>query len=312
MIDRYEPQDLSVVVCAYTENRWDYLLGAIDSLQSQRAPCREVILVVDHNESLLERARLQIPDVTVLANVGPHGASASRNTGVSAATGAVVAFIDDDAEVMPNWSTCICRALDDGSAGVGGSLLPEWEGRPPAWFPPALLWVVGCSYTGLPKKRDYVRNVIAANMLCRRDAFTSVGGFRAGFGKTDVRSGGEETELCIRITSATGKLWVYEPCARARHRVPASRMRVRYLIRRCWDEGWMKNQLSGIVASDSALFAEKRYLREVIPREVSDSIRRTLRGDPAGVAQAAVTLSGIAAAAAGFCAGRVAQFARRR
>ena len=34
--------------------------------------------------------------------------------------------------------------------GAGGWIIPAWQLGMPAWFPEEFLWVVGCSYRGLP------------------------------------------------------------------------------------------------------------------------------------------------------------------
>ena len=52
--------DVSVIVCAYTEDRWELMIRAVASLQQQELPPAEIVLVVDHNPSLLERARREV------------------------------------------------------------------------------------------------------------------------------------------------------------------------------------------------------------------------------------------------------------
>ena len=60
--------DISVVICAYTEARWEELTQAVASLHQQQIAPREILLVIDHNLALLERARLHLPGVAVLEN----------------------------------------------------------------------------------------------------------------------------------------------------------------------------------------------------------------------------------------------------
>ena len=47
---------LSVIICAYTLDRWDQLVEAVASVHAQSTPAAEVVVVVDHNDELLERA----------------------------------------------------------------------------------------------------------------------------------------------------------------------------------------------------------------------------------------------------------------
>jgi hypothetical protein len=53
------------VICAYTLDRWDDLNAAIAAVRRQTRPAREIILVADSNEALLERARREIEGVVV-------------------------------------------------------------------------------------------------------------------------------------------------------------------------------------------------------------------------------------------------------
>ncbi|MEV8300524.1 glycosyltransferase family 2 protein, partial [Streptomyces rochei] len=39
---------VSVVICVYTEDRWEDILAAVASVRAQSHPARETLLVVDH------------------------------------------------------------------------------------------------------------------------------------------------------------------------------------------------------------------------------------------------------------------------
>ncbi len=74
--------DFSVVICVYTEERWDDIEAAIGSVRSQEPSAREIIVVVDHNPMLEERIRREHRNVTVVPNGGQQGLSDARNSGV--------------------------------------------------------------------------------------------------------------------------------------------------------------------------------------------------------------------------------------
>ncbi|HET7094259.1 MAG TPA: glycosyltransferase family 2 protein, partial [Thermomicrobiales bacterium] len=198
--DAWPQTDVSVVICAYADDRWPDLLAAVASVQTQTPAAREIIVVVDHNDALLDRVRTQIPGVAAVANVEPRGLSGARNSGVAASGGAIVAFLDDDATAAPDWLHQLCAAYDDPWVlGVGGAVEPAWAGGRPAWFPDEFDWVVGCTYRGMPGQTAPVRNLIGANMSFRRCVLEAVGGFRSGIGRIGALPVGcEETELCIR------------------------------------------------------------------------------------------------------------------
>jgi hypothetical protein len=44
--------DISVVICAYTEERWEQLKRAVASLQHQSITPREILVVIDHNPAI--------------------------------------------------------------------------------------------------------------------------------------------------------------------------------------------------------------------------------------------------------------------
>ncbi|MCL2534994.1 MAG: hypothetical protein FWE39_12600, partial [Nocardiaceae bacterium] len=49
---------VSVVICAYTTARWRDFIDAVNSALGQKEyPIHEVIVVIDHCETLLDRAR---------------------------------------------------------------------------------------------------------------------------------------------------------------------------------------------------------------------------------------------------------------
>ena len=108
--------------------------------------------------------------------------------------------------------------------GVGGRVVPRFESGRPAWLPPELDWVVGCTYEGHRSSRGPVRNFIGANMSFRRSLFDAIAGFRSDLGRTEKEPAGcEETELCIRATRELGGEMFYEPDAVVHHFVPDAR-----------------------------------------------------------------------------------------
>lgn len=305
----------TVVICAYTDDRWDTLRDAVASASTQARAPEEVIVVVDYNPLLEERATAELGTASrVIPNTGPRGLSGARNTGLAAAAGDVIVFLDDDAVAHDGWLDQLLAPYDEDPAvvGVGGRADPVWphpEGRP-AWWPPEFDWVVGCSYRGLPEERARVRNVMGCNMSFRREVFECVGHFVAGMGRAsaDARPlGCEETELCIRVTQA----WpdariVYEPAARVRHHVEPARVRWRYFRRRCAAEGRSKAMVTRQVGAADGLRAERAHVRGA----VVDGLRRDLgaavgRRELDGARRALCSLSGLAAAGAGYVAGRV-------
>lgn len=299
---------VSVVICSYTEDRWDQLMGALDSVRAQTRPPQQTIVVVDYNMDLYKRLIFTVPDVVIVENSGPKGLSGARNTGAGVAKAKVVAFLDDDAEAAPDWIERLAALYDDPDVlAVGGRVEPRWQAGRPGYFAEEMDWIVGCTYRGMPKVAAEVRNVIGANMSFRAEVLDRVGGFNPSLGRQNGHPlGCEETELCIRaVVGAPGSRVVYEPAALVQHYVPAERGTWSYMLARAWSEGLSKAEVSRIVGHKRALGPERRYVRRVLPRAVYAGIRDWVRGkDPAGGSRAAAILIVLAATATGYLRGR--------
>jgi GT2 family glycosyltransferase/uncharacterized membrane protein len=305
---------LSVVVCAYTTERWSDLQRAVASIRAQTRPVQQILVVVDHHAELLRLCRDVLDGVAVLENTGPPGLSSGRNTGAAAATGEVVAFLDDDARADPTWADRLLSAYDEPHVmGVGGQVLPDWRAPRPDWFPEEFLWVLGCSYRGQPSSRAVVRNAIGANMSFRRDVFERVGGFNPTIGRVGKDAAGcEETEFSVRAVSVVpGASIVLEPSAVVHHVVTPQRLTRSYFRRRCLAEGRSKAIVSQLVGQQQALSSERTYASRVLPRAVLTGLVATLLGDPSGVRRSWAVCEGFALTALAYTRWRLLSLVRR-
>jgi beta-glucanase (GH16 family)/GT2 family glycosyltransferase len=306
--------DVSVVICAYTARRLDALEAAAASALGQDPPPAEVIVVIDGGEDLVRAARERLPPARVVPNRFAPGLAGARNSGVAAARGDVVAFLDDDASAEPGWLRALAGPYADPDVlGVGGSIAPDWAAARPAWMPPEFDWVVGCSYVGQPEGVARVRNMIGANMSARRDVLLELGGFRAALGRVGAGfQGHEETDLCIRgLERWPEGRWLLNPDARVRHRVPEARGAWGYFVRRCWGEGASKAAMVGSVGARHGLATERPYVVRTLPAGVIRHAGALRRGDRAGPLRAAAIVSGLAITAGGYLAGRLRASVRR-
>jgi len=294
---------IAVVICAYTLDRWDQLVLSIESVRAQQ-PAHETILVVDHNDALRARALERWPDLLVIANVGSQGLSAARNTALAATEAEVVAFLDDDAWADEGWLAALTAPFDDPAVvATGGRALPIWPEAAPAVLPPELLWIVGCSYLGLPETDADVRNVMGCSMAYRTAPLRALGGFNPDTGRVGrLPIGCEETEVCIRLRADDpARVIRYVPGAVVHHHVSADRVRLRYVAHRSWCEGISKAAISRTVGRQSALASESAYVTGVVPA----GIVRQLGDGPTGwIGAGAIALS-VMLAAAGYVRGRL-------
>lgn len=320
--------DISVVICAYTEKRWNELVAAVASVQSQTLPPKDIVVVIDCNPGLQMRVQKELSNVVVIENCGAKGASGARNSGAAVAQGTILAFLDDDAIANPDWLENLTECYTNPDvAGVGGQIEPLWSEKRPSWFPDEFNWVIGCSYLGLPTEITPVRNVIGANMSVQKEVFTRIGGFRESFGNNKSVStaqtgskwlhhhaGDEETEFCIRATQQLpGNKWLYTPSAVVKHCVPPQRARWGFFLWRCYDEGLGKAGLVKLHNTQTGLSSERSYTLKVLPRGVARGLTDTfLRFDPTGVLRAGAIIAGLATTTVGYIVGctfsRIADF----
>ncbi|MGH2974047.1 MAG: glycosyltransferase family 2 protein [Solirubrobacterales bacterium] len=306
--------DVSVVVATYNAERRDELDACLFAIGRQTVSPLEVIVVVDHNPELLSLARGAFSEATVIENHHARGLAGARNSGIDAARGSIVAFVDDDARPEADWLERLYACFDDASAvGAGGALIPRWTGGRPRWLPAEFYWVLGCSYKGLPEHLAPVRNPIGANMAVRRRTLEEIGGFRADGAGDDpralrsrgmVRAQGnvpDDTDLAIRVKQRwPNSIWLYQPEARVLHTVTRERASLSYFVRRSFEEGSGKARLAAFVGSTDGLSSERRYLRSVLPHGVAEGLRQLAHGDPQGGLRAIAIVIGLISSAAGF------------
>jgi glucosyl-dolichyl phosphate glucuronosyltransferase len=300
------PLSISVIVCAYTEDRWNQMLAAIGSLQSQTLRPTEIILVIDHNASLAARSRAAIDQVVIVENRENRGLSGARNTGIPLAKGEIIAFMDEDAIAAPDWLAQLAKNYADRQVvGVGGAIVPQWEAGRPTWFPEEFDWVVGCTYRGMPQTLSPVRNLIGCNMSFRREVFDVVGSFRNGIGRVGTRPVGcEETELCIRVRQHwPQKQMLYEPAAVVNHRVPKNRATWLYFRSRCYAEGLSKALVAHFVGAGDGLSSERSYTFRTLPGGVVRGLSEALHGKVDGFGRAFAIPFGLCLTGFGYILG---------
>ncbi len=302
-------EDVSVVICGYTEERYDYLVDAVESVLKQTQPATEIIVVIDYNRQLLQRVRERLPQVILVENSDIQGISGARNTGTMLATSPLVAYLDDDAVAAPDWLERLCEQFNNPLVlGVGGKLTPLWSGKEPGWFPEEFYWVFGCSYRGgMEQEVVQIRNPIAANMAIRKKVFDAIGGFRNDTGRVGARpTGCEETEFCIRACQQHPQgHFLSVPQALALHRVPSKRTKWTYFCMRCYSEGLSKAVVTHLLGIEDGLSSERSYALQVLPAGVIRGVADTIvNHNLVGLARAGAIIAGFTFATYGYIMGQ--------
>jgi cellulose synthase/poly-beta-1,6-N-acetylglucosamine synthase-like glycosyltransferase len=304
---------VSVIICAYTEDRWALLAKAVESVQKQSRPPLEILICIDHNEALFSRARKfwfgahDDPDlpISIIANKYAGHLGSARNTAAELARGDILAFLDDDAAADDDWLETLLPVYDDDAVvAVGGAPHPVYETRRPHWFPFEFDWVFGCTYRGLPETRGPLAHLIGANMSVRRHALAEIGGFHS--------DDHDDMDMCHRLAHhRPNDQLLFEPNAIVRHFVRAERVTWRYFWRRCF---WVnRSKVTALQQMEGAanLSAERAFVLRAISRGTRDGLRDALRGDLWGIVRAISIIIGVTLAAAGHIVGRVQLLVRR-
>ena len=115
---------ISVVVCAYNSEKT--LPACFDGLKALEYPDYEVIVVNDGSTDSTDQIVLEYG--FQLISTENRGLACARNSGLDAATGEIVAYMDADAHPDPHWLSHLAVAfLKSSHVGVGGPNIPPPE-----------------------------------------------------------------------------------------------------------------------------------------------------------------------------------------
>jgi len=196
----------SVIVCTY--NGAATLRQCLSGALALRYPDYELIVVSDGSTDDSAVIARSFDRVRVIETPN-RGLASARNVGWRAATGEIVAYLDDDAVPDPDWLAHAAAALSDGRhAAVGG----------PNVLPPDSGWVARC-VANAPGGPTHVlvsdreaEHIPGCNFAVRRDDLVRLGGFDPRF-----RVAGDDVDLCWRLLDS-GRRIAFSPGAVVLHR----------------------------------------------------------------------------------------------
>jgi GT2 family glycosyltransferase len=192
----------SVVIPAHRDGL--ILRRCVEASLDQDYPDFEVVVASDRPLSDLPASVIQV-ETGSESDTSP---AEKRDAAFAAATGDILAFLDDDAYPRQDWLSRAARHFDEAVQAVAG----------PGVTPPDSSWaerVGGAVYESpagsaflryrfLPQPARRVSDYPAYNLFVRRVALEAVGGWGTTF------YGGEDTVLCLKLAEA-GWLVHYAP-----------------------------------------------------------------------------------------------------
>ena len=227
---------ISVAICTW--NRAKELRTTLGTLTRLAIPagCDWELIVVnnactDETDAVIEEFADQLPLRRVFE--GELGVSRARNCAAAAARGELILFTDDDVSIEANWLEAYLDASErwPDASYFGGVIQPWFERSPPRWVEEQR-----ASLTGMlairdlgPTARPFASGEFpfGPNMAVRADVF-ALEAFDERVGRIgDEQLRGSERSLLAKLANA-GKSGIWVPEARVWHRVPASRMTLRY------------------------------------------------------------------------------------
>jgi GT2 family glycosyltransferase len=196
---------VTVVVCSH--NGSATIGECLDGIRGLDYPSVETI-VVDDGSADSTAAIARAAGATVITTPN-RGLSSARNTGLSTASGEVVAYIDDDATPDPHWLRyAVATLLETSHACCGGPNIP-----------PGGQGVVGDAVAEAPGGPIHVllsdsvaEHLPGCNMVFWRQRLVEVGGFDPQF-----RIAGDDVDICWRLQQR-GLTLGYSPGAVVWHR----------------------------------------------------------------------------------------------
>jgi glucosyl-dolichyl phosphate glucuronosyltransferase len=245
---------ITVILCTY--NRCCLLAAALESVAASVLPesIDWEVLVVDNNSDdqtreVVEDACRRSPGRFRYQLEPRQGKSHALNTGIARAKGDVLAFMDDDVEVEPNWLENLTAPLRDGRfAGSGGRVLPNWPTSLPSWLAPEGWSALGplAAFDQGSDQHPLTDPPVGTNMAFEKTMFEKYGNFRTDLGPcpgSEIRN--EDSEFGRRLLSA-GERLCYEPSAVVHHFVAPERLHPEYFLVWWFDKARSDIRESGI------------------------------------------------------------------
>lgn len=254
---------LSLVIATY--NRAEQLMVTLRSVAEQRADAESwECIVVDNNssdntaESIATFAE-QHPKLNIIYIYEPQqGLSHARNAGIEAAKGDIIAFIDDDERIVPDFISAYIELFDNhpDAMAAGGRIIAEYPTGRPQWMskyteqPIANPMDFGDKIGIFPKSRIPG----GGNMAMRRELFGTVGRFNTSLGRIGKKLiGGEESELFERIRAYNMPIY-YVPRAIMYHIIPEEKLTLDYFSRLAYNIGISQHTRATINKRTAALY----------------------------------------------------------
>ncbi len=237
---------ISLIIPTY--NRAAQLVAALESVVRQDLPAAEWECVVVNNRSTDDTAErfaafaAAHPECHLrMVDEPQQGLSHARNRGIAEAQAPLLAFIDDDERIEPQFLRAYVALFDEDptAKAAGGRIVAEYPDGRPAWLSKYPEILIANTMDFGPDVRPFPAGRIpgGGNTALRREVFEECGAFDPQFGRNGKKlTGGEESDLFERIRARGYTLW-YVPDAVMHHIIPAEKLTESYFRNLCRNIG---------------------------------------------------------------------------
>lgn len=235
---------LSVVIC--THNRADNIPTVLASLFSQKLgqdQQLEIIVVPngcsDDTVNVLRDLIRQSPVPLICSELKEGNLSAARNTGVNTASNSVIAFLDDDVRVLPDWAINMGHVFASDHVDIVGGKVELWfrDIDEPDWLDHYHRRLLSENIRGEELRHASVADILGCNFAVRKELFSQLAGFNSELGRqAQKKSAGEEADFVYRALGQGYRAW-YAPSVRVEHLVTAERLTADYLCKCAFGAG---------------------------------------------------------------------------
>lgn len=227
---------ISVIICTF--NREHYISEVLESVSRTSIKDFEVILIdnnsTDSTKEKVSSFEKRHPDFPLrVFTENKQGLSWARNRGIKESKGDILAFIDDDATVKPDFLENLAEEMDKHpqAQAFGGRIIAVFDDCPsPKWLCRFSMGWVSTLDMGKDVRAFRGRKFpIGANMGFRREVLHRCGEFNPMLGRNKRNlMGGEEKDLFNRVKAA-GYSILYFPDVVVEHHIPQSRTTIKYI-----------------------------------------------------------------------------------
>lgn len=259
---------------------------AFSSILAQSLPAHLFELIVVDNNSTDDTATLTKQFITNHPGLNARycfepkkGLSNARNRGIAEAIAPIVAYVDDDAILSPDYLQALLSFFKQkpDAAGVGGKVIPKYEaGKEPDWMSKYLNGFIGKVDHGDEIKlySPEMKYPVGCNMAYRKSVLLKAGGFNE---KLEFRS--DDKFIFHQVRKISSQIF-YVPDAWLYHHIDAHRLDIENFKTLFLKTG--NEEKKRVKAEEGSLAVVKKGIEFIIKTKVAALlwVMFTLKGEP--------------------------------